>query len=70
MLASVFTSPSGIRRNTFDMLKVTRFLLSVVAQVITELVHMNKFDDLEEIMSLGAYRKGNSKLRKIFSLLH
>jgi len=30
---------------------------------------MNKFDDLEEIMSLGSYRKEISKFRKIVSLL-
>jgi len=30
---------------------------------------MNKFDDLEEIMSLGAYRKEISKLRRLFGLL-
>jgi hypothetical protein len=30
---------------------------------------MNKFDDLEEIMSLGSYRKEISKFWKIVSLL-
>jgi hypothetical protein len=30
---------------------------------------MNKFDDLEEIMSLGAYRKEISKLRRLVSLV-
>jgi hypothetical protein len=30
---------------------------------------MNKFDDIEEIMSLGTYRKETSKLWKLVSLL-
>jgi len=30
---------------------------------------MSKFEDLEEIISLGAYRKEKSKLQKLLSLL-
>jgi hypothetical protein len=30
---------------------------------------MKKFDDLEEIISLGAYRKETSKLQKLLSYL-
>jgi hypothetical protein len=30
---------------------------------------MNKFDDLEQILSLGAYRKEISPLRKLANLL-
>jgi hypothetical protein len=30
---------------------------------------LNKFDDLEDIMSLGSYRKSVSKLRKLMNFL-
>jgi ubiquinone/menaquinone biosynthesis C-methylase UbiE len=30
---------------------------------------MGKFDDAEDIMSLGSYRKKRNKLRKHFSLI-